>query len=150
MCWSSAQTVRFAPLPKLPGLRLLTRKNHPYRVKPVLAAVRVAVGWAAEPHNALAPIAAEAPLITACPASAMPGPRNTTPQLNPAPFAEMEDISSVPLPEQRGSTFVQDIDEGIPDISDVPTDVHEVEYLGDQGDFVGTQNIPTRQWPDAI
>ena len=88
------------------------------------------------------------------PTSAMPGPRNTVPpppdQVHPDPFEEMEDISSVPLPEQRGSTFVHDVDEGIPDISDIPTDVHEIEFLGDQGDFIGTQNIPGRQWPDAI
>ena len=43
------------------------------------------------------------------------------------PFAYMEDIQQVALPEQRASTPIQDIDPGIPDISDAPPDRHEVE-----------------------
>lgn len=35
----------------------------------------------------------------------------------PDPFAQLEDISSVSLPEQRGSILVDDLDESIPDIS---------------------------------
>jgi hypothetical protein len=52
------------------------------------------------------------------------------------PFAYMEDIQPIALPEQRASTFIHDIDQGIPDISDVPTDVQdvEVEDLGDDGE----------------
>lgn len=67
------------------------------------------------------------------------------------PFDLMEDRSSAPLPEQRGSTFVQDVGEDVPDIFDVPTvsqHVHEIEDMGDQGDFVGTQQIPERKLPD--
>jgi hypothetical protein len=50
------------------------------------------------------------------------------------PFAYMEDIQPVALPEQRASTFIHDVDQGIPDLSDIPTDVHEVEIedLGDE------------------
>ncbi len=69
------------------------------------------------------------------------------------PFDALEDRSSVPLPEQRGATHVYEMDEDIPDISDVPTlsqEAHEVEFLGDQDDFVGTQQIPVRQWPDMF
>ena len=51
------------------------------------------------------------------------------------PFAYMEDIQSISLPEQPATTFIHDIDQDIPDILDVPTDVHEaeVEDLGDVG-----------------
>ncbi len=54
------------------------------------------------------------------------------------PFAYMEDIQPIALPEQRASTFIHDIDQGIPDIADVPTDVHdvEVEDLGDDGEVL--------------
>jgi hypothetical protein len=55
------------------------------------------------------------------------------------PFAYMEDSLPVSLPEQRGSTYIEDeIDTGVPDIQDIPTDVHEakIEDLGDEGDFV--------------
>jgi hypothetical protein len=50
------------------------------------------------------------------------------------PFAYMEDIQPIASPEQQASTSIDDIDHGIPDISDVPTDVHdvEVEDLGDE------------------
>jgi len=51
------------------------------------------------------------------------------------PFGYMEDIQPTALPEQRASTVIHDIDQGVPDISDVPTDVYdaEVEDLGDVG-----------------
>jgi hypothetical protein len=51
------------------------------------------------------------------------------------PFAYMEDIQPVALPEQHASTFIHDIDQDVPDLSDIPTDVHDVEIedLGDEG-----------------
>ncbi len=51
------------------------------------------------------------------------------------PLGYMEDIQPTALPEQRASTVIHDIDQGVPDISDVPTDVYdaEVEDLGDVG-----------------
>ena len=51
------------------------------------------------------------------------------------PFGYMEDIQPTALPEQRASTIIHDIDQGVPDISDVPTDVYDadVEDLGDVG-----------------
>ena len=59
------------------------------------------------------------------------------------PFAYMEDIQPIALPEQRASTFIHDIDQGIPDISDVPTDVHdvEVEDLGDDGEVMFQHDV---------
>lgn len=52
-------------------------------------------------------------------------------------FSYMEDIQPVPLPEQRASAFIPDIEPGMPDISDMPTEVqeHEIEDLGDEGDI---------------
>jgi hypothetical protein len=49
------------------------------------------------------------------------------------PLGYMEDIQPSALPEQKASMFIHDIDQGVPDISDVPTDVYdaEVEDLGD-------------------
>ncbi len=78
-------------------------------------------------------------------------PRGEPEQEGGDPFDLMEDRSSAPLPEQRGSTFVQDVGEDVPDIFDVPTvsqHVHEIEDMGDQGDFVRTQQIPERKLPD--
>ncbi len=59
-------------------------------------------------------------------------------EINDDPFAYMEDIQPVALPEQRASTFIHDIDQGIPDLSDISTDVHDVEIedLGDEGEVM--------------
>ena len=53
------------------------------------------------------------------------------------PFAYTEDIQPVALPEQRASTFFHDVDQGVPDLADIPTDVQEVEIedLGDEGEI---------------
>jgi hypothetical protein len=50
----------------------------------------------------------------------------------------MEDIHPVYLPEQRGSAPVEDVDTGVPDLADVPTDILDVqiEDLGDEGDIL--------------
>ena len=62
------------------------------------------------------------------------------------PFAYTEDIQPIALPEQHASTLIHDIDQGIPDISDVPTDMHdvEVEDLGDDG-YVMLQHDVSQQ-----
>jgi hypothetical protein len=51
------------------------------------------------------------------------------------PLGYMEDIQPIALPEQRASTYIYDINQDIPNISDVPNDVYEaeVEDLGDMG-----------------
>jgi len=68
------------------------------------------------------------------------------------PFAYMEDIQPIGLPEQRASTFIHDIDQGIPDISDVPTDVHdvEVEDLGDDGEVMLQPDLSPHAWDDQM
>jgi hypothetical protein len=68
------------------------------------------------------------------------------------PFTYMEDIQPTALPEQRASTFIHDIDQGIPDISDVPTDVHdiEVEDLGDVGGGMLQDDWSSLAWHDQM
>jgi hypothetical protein len=68
------------------------------------------------------------------------------------PFAYMEDIQPVALPEQRASTFIHDIDQGVPDIADVPTDAHdvEVEDLGDGERDVLPDNWSPQTWDDQM
>jgi hypothetical protein len=65
------------------------------------------------------------------------------------PFGYMEDIQPTALPEQRASIVIHDIDQGVPDISEVPTDVYdaEVEDLGDVGDVGG---IVHDDWPSHV
>jgi hypothetical protein len=66
------------------------------------------------------------------------------------PFGYMEDIQPTALPEQRASTFIYDIDQGVPDISDVPTDVYdaEVEDLGDVGGGELQNDWPSHAWDE--
>ncbi len=66
------------------------------------------------------------------------------------PFGYMEDIQPTALPEQRASTFIHDIDQGVPDISDVPTDVYdaEVEDLGDVGGGMLQDDWPSHAWDE--
>ncbi len=52
--------------------------------------------------------------VVSPPHDAMPEP---APEQLEDPFALLEDISSLPLPEQRGSILVDDLDENLPDIS---------------------------------
>lgn len=69
------------------------------------------------------------------------------------PFALMEDSHAAPLPEQRGATSIDELDEAIPDIADFPTDEipnGEVEDLGDEGDIVIPGSPVPRTWaPDV-
>src|SRR5260370_305814 len=59
------------------------------------------------------------------------------------PFAYVEDRQTGHLPEQRGSTHIEDIESVIPDIADVPTDVfeHRIEDMGDEGAVVLQQDF---------
>lgn len=63
-------------------------------------------------------------------------------------FAYMEDIQPISMREQRASAFIQDIDQGIPDISDIPTDVHasEIEDLGDEGEIMFQHDMSLHSW----
>ena len=69
----------------------------------------------------------------------------------PDAFEQMTDmgIPPSPLPEQRGAAPIHDVEEGVPDISDVSTHEMHVEDLGDQGDFSHIEDIPTQQWSNA-
>lgn len=80
------------------------------------------------------------------PRSSVPSPNEMVEDLFPS-----EEIEPASLPEQRASAFVEDIDTGVPDISDVPTEVQDVqiEDLGDQGDFLRREES-LRQWPDLV
>lgn len=73
-------------------------------------------------------------------------------EMDEDPFAYMEDIQPVSLPEQRASTFIHDLDPGIPDISEVPTDVQEaeIEYLGDEGEIGLQQDSLSRAWAEPV
>lgn len=68
------------------------------------------------------------------------------------PFAYMEDIQPVALPEQRASTFIHDIDQAIPDLSDIPTDVHELEIedLGDEGEVMLQHDSPLNEFDESM
>ncbi len=68
------------------------------------------------------------------------------------PFAYMEDIQPVALPEQRASTYIHDIDQAIPDLSDIPTDVHELEIedLGDEGEVMLQHDSPLNAFAEPM
>jgi hypothetical protein len=66
------------------------------------------------------------------------------------PFAYMEDLQPPSLPEQRGSTHIDDIESGIPDIADVPTDEFEyqIEDMGDEGAVFLQQDFSPPPWSE--
>ncbi|HEX6484453.1 MAG TPA: baseplate J/gp47 family protein [Ktedonobacteraceae bacterium] len=63
----------------------------------------------------------------------------------------MEDIHHVSLPEQRGSAPIEDIDAGVPDLSDMPTDIleAEIEDLGDEGDIM-QPHVRLQDWDEPL
>ena len=63
----------------------------------------------------------------------------------------MEDIHHVSLPEQRGSAPIEEIDTGVPDLSDIPTDIleAEIEDLGDEGDIIQPQAM-LQDWDEPL
>jgi len=70
------------------------------------------------------------------------------PSVDPDDFYSYhEDVRSTPLQEQRGSVSMSDLNDGVPDISDYPTEViapGEVVDEGDLGDFVQRQGLVAR------
>ena len=64
----------------------------------------------------------------------------------------LEDSHPVSLPEQHGSAPVEDIDTGIPDLSDIPTDIleGEIEDLGDEGDILVQPEAMRQSWDEPI
>ena len=66
------------------------------------------------------------------------------------PFAYMEDLQPPSLPEQRGSTRIEDIESGISDIADVPTDEFEyqIEDMGDEGAVFLQQDFSPPPWSE--
>ncbi|HKF36658.1 MAG TPA: hypothetical protein VKB35_07110, partial [Ktedonobacteraceae bacterium] len=68
------------------------------------------------------------------------------------PFAYMDDHQPASLPEQRGSTHIEDIDSGISDIADVPTDDLEytIEEVGDDGEVVLQPNFSPHPWTTPV
>src|SRR5258708_24182771 len=64
----------------------------------------------------------------------------------------MDDLQPASLPEQRGATHIEDIDSGIPDISDFPTDELEpkIEDLGDEGEIPFQQDPAPRAWSEPV
>jgi hypothetical protein len=71
-------------------------------------------------------------------------------EMDEDPFAYMEDIQPVSLPEQRASTFIHDLDPEIADISEVPTEVQEteIEDLGDEGEINLQQGSVSHSWTE--
>ena len=74
------------------------------------------------------------------PSSGRPGQSDMTShpaEMDDDLFSYMEDNQPVPLPEQRASTYIQDIEPEMLNISDIPTEVQEpeIEDLGDEGDI---------------
>ncbi len=68
------------------------------------------------------------------------------------PFAYMEDIQPVSLPEQRVSTFIHDLDPEIPDISHVPADLQEaeIEDLSDEGEISFPPDSLSHAWTEPV
>ena len=86
------------------------------------------------------------------PSGVRPGQQTRMPspgEMQDDPFAYMEDIQPISLPEQRASTYIEDIDPGVPDISDVPTDIMEaeIEDLGDEGEILVPPPVPIFEEP---
>ena len=101
---------------------------------------------AAQPDNAET-ITQPAETEAAAPAERSSQPHDTVPPTRNAsdPFSLMEDRQSVRLPEQRGAAPIDELDGGVPDLSEYPTDViadAEIEDLGDEGDIVQLSPLP--------
>jgi hypothetical protein len=90
------------------------------------------------------------------PESPLPPPRPAGPahaSNEVDPFTFMEDRYPSPLPEQRGRSSLEELDEGIPDISSYPTDVlaaGDIEDLGDEGDIVKPGRPSPRSWNKPV
>ncbi|HZU70996.1 MAG TPA: baseplate J/gp47 family protein [Ktedonobacteraceae bacterium] len=64
----------------------------------------------------------------------------------------LEDVAPSSLPEQRGSAFIEEVDTGIPDLSDRPTDIleGEIEDLGDEGAILVQPETFVPEWNEPV
>ncbi len=84
------------------------------------------------------------------PASSFPSSHFSTPPepSHAHPFEEdIEELSPSLLPEQRGVTFSQDVDDIAPDVADIPTVEHQIE---DVEEPFNSQDYPVRQWDNQF
>jgi Baseplate J-like protein len=82
-----------------------------------------------------------------------PGAPHAFNEIAQDPFAFMEDKYPSPLPEQRGRSSLEELDEEIPDISNYPTSVlssGDIEDLGDEGDIVKPGRSSPRSWSKPV
>jgi len=87
------------------------------------------------------------------PPSQLPGTPHAFNEIAQDPFAFMEDKYPSPLPEQRGGSSLEELDEGIPDISNYPTGVlpsGDIEDLGDEGDIVKPGRSSLHSWSKPV
>lgn len=87
------------------------------------------------------------------PASAFPTSHYSAPPAarQADPFeGDIEEFSPSFLPEQHGPTFAPDVDDIAPDVADIPTEEHRIEFLDDQDLPGNTQDFPERQWDNAF
>ena len=87
------------------------------------------------------------------PPEGQPPPPHVFNEVDQDPFAFTEDRYPSPLPEQRGRSPLEELDEGIPDISNYPTSVlspGDIEDLGDEGDIVKPAMPSPRSWSQPV
>jgi len=93
------------------------------------------------------------PLEGQLPPPQSPGAPHAFNEIAQDPFAFMEDRYPSPLPEQRGRSSLEELDEEIPDISNYPTGVlssGDIEDLGDEGDIVKPGRSSPRSWSKPV
>src|SRR6266567_2981738 len=97
--------------------------------------------------------AATSPTEGQLPPPQSPGAPRAFNEIAQDPFAFMEDRYPSPLPEQRGRSSLEELDEEIPDISNYPTSVlssGDIEDLGDEGDIVKPGRPSPRSWSKPV
>ena len=97
--------------------------------------------------------AATSPTEGQLPPPQSPGAPRAFNEIAQDPFAFMEDRYPSPLPEQRGRSSLEELDEEIPDISNYPTSVlssGDIEDLGDEGDIVKPGRSLPRSWSKPV
>jgi len=93
------------------------------------------------------------PLEGQLPPPQSPGAPHAFNEIAQDPFAFMEDRYPSPLPEQRGRSSLEELDEEIPDISNYPTSVlssGDIEDLGDEGDIVKPGRSLPHSWSKPV
>ncbi len=74
-----------------------------------------------------------------------PAPRQASPS-----FSYMANDPVVHLPEQHAALPMDEVDDGVADIADYPTDVINIEDQGDMGDIVRRSEPSQRPWTDEV